>query len=85
MGNRQYKDGYIRPFRVATMRAVTNLEGVDRALHIVSDCFVSGSGDRIYKTPDDVEQAIDSQELEWNDVSEIGLIASELSSPKEKK
>jgi hypothetical protein len=52
--------------RVSTTRNLRDIEGTDQLLLIVCDCYVDSQGERIYATPQEVEQAIDDEQLDWN-------------------
>lgn len=80
-----YKDGFVRPYRVSTMRKITKLEGVDRGLVIVADCWINKDGVPFYGSPEEVEAAVDNEQLSWGDLRTIAEIAGEMVTGSEKK
>jgi hypothetical protein len=57
---------------------VDKLDGVDRAVRIVYDCFVNHDGTRIFPTTEDVEQAFDDEMLSLEDLRHIATRATDM-------
>jgi hypothetical protein len=63
---------------MSTLRSVDKLDGADRAVRIVYDCFVDSDGERIYQTIEDVEKAFDDEALSLEDLRHIATRATDM-------